>query len=464
MIDGWSLDARGGFRRDESAVSEVLGTVLLVAITVVMAAGFALLLGSFGKPTNLAHTDLDIRIDPGEDGWGTDDESVIVRHMGGESLDSSTTALIIRIGSDPEVRFSGEGLESFADFADGSFKIGESIVVGPIRIEATTKVEVLMTSGDGGSSIVGANTISPGTGTVPPVINYFYPGTVSLGHGTLTDPSSDPSFDSLKTEDGITGILEEVDIPVPSPDVREASSASGTAQSPNNALESDDAYAVLRTSGETVSVAGWGPGSATIDSVTAFIESKYVGASSGHTNDVVRFTYDDGTTSVVLDEFVPTASDSVRPAITLSPPGGLWTWQDIANISLGAEYVFQTPQEDNRDFHIDAMWIEIDVSGNVQSLEATFGFTGVGAGSHQVEAFYSSTDETFRIDVLDPTSSTWRSCATLPVQGTLTLRSGCILTAQEYNSGAPTLRLVDAESSTAQGTITLDYVRIKATS
>jgi FlaG/FlaF family flagellin (archaellin) len=89
----------------EAAVSDVVGSILLVAITTLMAVALGGLLFNLRGPTDLQHTDLQVTLDPGPDGkWqgepgDSDFEQVRIMHLGGEPLLASHVTVTLQIGN-----------------------------------------------------------------------------------------------------------------------------------------------------------------------------------------------------------------------------------------------------------------------------------------------------------------------------------------------------------------------------
>jgi flagellin-like protein len=100
------------FNSDDRAVSPVIGVILMVAITVILAAvigTFVLGLGdSLGdsQPTAQLDTDFD-----------SDANNVTISHNGGDSIE----------GDDLRVTFNGS--DSSDQFPPGQFEVGESVVI-----------------------------------------------------------------------------------------------------------------------------------------------------------------------------------------------------------------------------------------------------------------------------------------------------------------------------------------------
>lgn len=87
-------------RRDEAAVSDIIGSVLLVGMTVAMAVGLGALLFAFDGPADTQYTNLSASLDPGPDGqWNSGNEEIRVAHLGGEPLTEAGTTIQYRVGT-----------------------------------------------------------------------------------------------------------------------------------------------------------------------------------------------------------------------------------------------------------------------------------------------------------------------------------------------------------------------------
>lgn len=113
---------RPGLRCDD-AVSDVLGSVLLVAITVSMMVGLSAVVLSIDGPGDTVYADVEFQAFAGSNGWNTGDETVRLLHKGGEEVPAETMQIIIGIDGNAHV-FEGAGLDQ--GFADGALTIGET--------------------------------------------------------------------------------------------------------------------------------------------------------------------------------------------------------------------------------------------------------------------------------------------------------------------------------------------------
>lgn len=110
-------------RRDQKGVSEVLGNVLLVGITVLLTAGFATAIIAIPKPLAKLHADLSYDVVNPDGTWGNGDEEVRIHHRGGDSLEAKSTRIIVRLDQQL-VELSGSQLQGA--FSDGRLAIGET--------------------------------------------------------------------------------------------------------------------------------------------------------------------------------------------------------------------------------------------------------------------------------------------------------------------------------------------------
>ncbi len=120
------MDTRRGGRRtmgrDRAAASDIVGSILLVAITVVSMMSLAFVIYSQDGPEERTHADLSMRLKAGAGGWGTGDEEIVITHTGGEALRNEFTTIRVMIGGTLTEYLAGS---LGAGFADGKLTIGE---------------------------------------------------------------------------------------------------------------------------------------------------------------------------------------------------------------------------------------------------------------------------------------------------------------------------------------------------
>lgn len=160
-------------RRDD-AVAEVISSVLIVAMTVLMTAGLVtLLLASKPGPADPLHADFTVQAQKGADGWGTGDEHLAIKHVGGERLTLSNTILLVTIG-DETTRYEAGGsnpLDHAAESAfddsgsdpDTTWTIGETWRTPDASIPVGTKIQANVVDTSEQTEIIWAASASAGS-------------------------------------------------------------------------------------------------------------------------------------------------------------------------------------------------------------------------------------------------------------------------------------------------------------
>lgn len=110
------MDFKKLFRKDDKAVSPVIGVILMVAITVILAAAIGSSVFSKGAVESAPQANLDIKAVPGiTDGSPTDD-SIKFEHLGGEMIrfnDTSATKVMATIDGQDAFQMNASALEYF---------------------------------------------------------------------------------------------------------------------------------------------------------------------------------------------------------------------------------------------------------------------------------------------------------------------------------------------------------------
>lgn len=144
--------------RDEEAVADILGSILMVGITVIMAAAFAILLFSYKGPTPTLQTDVAVSVDPGAGGWSTGDETIRILHRGGDPLSAIQSTVTVKIGAAAQQSYTGATALG-STFADGKLTVGE-IWQKTYTIASGSAVTVkLIAVGQGSSQLLAANSL-----------------------------------------------------------------------------------------------------------------------------------------------------------------------------------------------------------------------------------------------------------------------------------------------------------------
>lgn len=146
------------FQTDAAGVSDVMGGVLMVGITVTILAGLAFLLMSIDGPQEEDRPSLSLSADGGFFGWGTGDERLIVRHHGGEPLDRDGVTVYYTIDG---LKIGLTGAQLDGDWADGELSIGESWT-HTLLIESQNDVQMEIVQNTYDSHIVSAGRVRVG--------------------------------------------------------------------------------------------------------------------------------------------------------------------------------------------------------------------------------------------------------------------------------------------------------------
>jgi len=105
-------------------VSDVVGSILLVAITVLMMVGLSVVVLSMDGPARSPQALLVPSAHPGPDNdWGTADDYLLLSHKGGEHVPREGTTIIVQVDATTS-RYEPSALDG--GFADGRLTIGET--------------------------------------------------------------------------------------------------------------------------------------------------------------------------------------------------------------------------------------------------------------------------------------------------------------------------------------------------
>lgn len=94
----------------EAAVSDTVGSVLLIGITVVMAVALGSMLFAFKGPEPIPQSNLSVTVSPGNAQWGTGDEQIRVVHNGGEKLLTDSTNIVFTVNGLVQPTVMGTGI------------------------------------------------------------------------------------------------------------------------------------------------------------------------------------------------------------------------------------------------------------------------------------------------------------------------------------------------------------------
>lgn len=135
---------------DDSAASEVVGSLIMAAMTVTLSVFFGQSLLGAIPDAGPAPSTIEFDVAAGQDGWDSGDEMVTIRHTGGASLARDDTRIKVTVGSTQHT-YEGEGLEG--PFEDAKFTIGERWRIN-LTIPASTHVDVQVLHTDPSAQVV----------------------------------------------------------------------------------------------------------------------------------------------------------------------------------------------------------------------------------------------------------------------------------------------------------------------
>lgn len=438
----------------DAGVSEVVGSILMVAITVALAgAMFSVVYGAIPGDGGPRRASLSGSLDPGDGGWGTGDESFTLTHRGGHGLPADATAIVLEVGGN-ETRFAVDGdpidhAEQTAFTADDrNLTIGERWTAPARTIDPLTDVAASVVDRTAQKTIWSAG-FEAGTRT-----SSFVQTPLAMVTGTVTDDGNARSA----TDGSASATLAEERTGTRSETANHyATSSTGTATRPADAGGGpDDAYAVLDADGETVEVTDASSHVGTITKVELALEGRHDGATDQGTVDGIRLGHDLGSTT---GRYPLTASDSQR-FLDVTGDRARWTWSDVENLTVQATCECRDNPNDAKTFRVDALWVRVTADVDRHELETdawTFDEPGPG-DRHQLEIRYrADTAEDYRLQIWD--GSAWTDASTELTRNEFHTASEPLTDAQV--DAGPRIRLLDQGASEGiQGTIELDHVRV----
>ncbi len=133
-------------RADEHAVSDAIGNILMIGITIAISGGLALTVTSMLKPDPYYGAEVGAELADQDSLWGTGNERVTVKLLWGEPLEKKWTKIYITAGGLRD-EYSDADLDQ--GFSDGKLTLGESWYVDKtIAAGQEVMVEVVAERGD----------------------------------------------------------------------------------------------------------------------------------------------------------------------------------------------------------------------------------------------------------------------------------------------------------------------------
>ena len=122
---------------DDRGVSEVIGTILILMITVTLFSGIILWVNQLPQPEQSTYADLSGSLEPKND-WN-DGAWINITHGGGESLHNWSTRIYLFIDGTPNMLYIGNGLGG-----DDTWSINEIWTYTKDSIGSDDKISVMV--------------------------------------------------------------------------------------------------------------------------------------------------------------------------------------------------------------------------------------------------------------------------------------------------------------------------------
>lgn len=438
--------------RGEPAVSSVVGTVLMLAVTMSAFAGLALVvLDRAETEVEGARADVDVEAVDGR---------ILLQHRGGDRLPLAEGRLLLTVDG---LAVTRPLTDLAAQVGDGtSWALGESLCVAgpqPPCLYAEGQVSELRLVQGERLAVAGLPGATGGA-------SYHYVGSATPTMGTVISLAAAQSA----SDAGVGATLLEAATAQPATSgtvTRSGSAQSATsATNPSNVLTGDlsgdtsDQRATLTDNGDAIEVSGFtAPSGATaITSVTIGYEGMK-SSSGGNSPDVLLSYKLSGVAGAASLTQSLTATADAQATVDVTADRA-WTVADLSTLAVRVA-VTNNP---SRDALLDHVYVTVGYTApavSTYTLSVVLDVPGVPTdGQNVLQVRYRATSDTFRIQVWDGSAYTTRGAILDATAATLWTYT---LTAAEANSGAPRLRIVDvAPDSTAQGSLLLDFVRVQS--
>jgi len=129
---------------EDRGVSPVIGVILMVAITVILAAVIGAFVLGLGDQASSTAPQASINIDSVNDG----DNEIVLRHGGGDTIEWDETRLIIeQVGEDNDVRWNQPSDDSFSS-ADRVTALTQNETGDGAELDTGTSSEIPQSDGD----------------------------------------------------------------------------------------------------------------------------------------------------------------------------------------------------------------------------------------------------------------------------------------------------------------------------
>lgn len=429
-------------------MSDVIGSILLVAVTVGMMAALASSILSIEGPIDHVRADIQVSVLRGPGDWGDGDELLRLRHLGGEELTNADT--IVRMAINGSVtEYKGAALDGA--FADG-LTIGETwFLTTTVPLLAEVDVDIINPAL---KSLVATTSLVANPGQVaPPILAETFPNAFFDNKGTTTDfPNAQDDNDG-----DLVARLQEQTNPPSTPTTRLNPSnvvANVGVTSPNGVFTSNNARVTFADNGDSITVDGFNvPASAlTITNIKIGIEAQRGGG--GGPDPIATPSYSVGgfPGPPKLGQSIGHTND--QDTVWDITSDRLWLPSHINNLELKIERT----GGGGKDLLVDHMWVEITYDEvPTTDLDVEFSWAAVPAGTlQQLQIRYQANTDEFNVLIWDGSAWVQRGSLASTSLSVLTIN----LSPAEFQGGFPKIRFVDTDATSGSGRIDVEYAKV----
>ncbi len=439
---------------DDEAVSEVVGQILLVGITITTMVGLTVLVMSIDGPLNKTHADIEYQVLAGQGGWNTGDEAIRLTHQGGEPIERSSAKFRFIIDG---VATEVQGSALLGNWTDGTLSINEQWQY-TTTLAFGAKVEVLLIN-TRETTLTSSTVTTAGASAVggQPVLTYVSAAIDNAGTTALLSNAQDPDdseAEAILTEGAVTSTTQDR--------IGVKDSFSSVSNSGDDLLTSNNVRTRFNSNGDFVMIDGFTnpAGANSVQGVLIYAEGQR--PADGGSDPILRVSYDVGGTAGATTADIGVSSigsDALYGPVNVFGDR-TWTTTDITDMRIRLERLSVNTNFAHAD--MDAFYIRVTyglIGGS--SLDVEFRFDAVPGGiSHQVELEYRRANDDFDVRVWD--GATWVKRGIVLNQGSATVWTYS-LTNDEYNGGTVRIQFVDRTPGGAStGQLLLDYARIRS--
>lgn len=462
------VEAVVGSGQAEGGVSSVVGTVLMLAVTIAVFGGLSVVvLAEIRSTESPPEADL---------AFVNDGTRAILTHRGGEPIPLEGSFLLLNVDGS-EVRLEMTDAAIASQTADGkAWRIGETLCLSGSSPSAAGRTCLFEAQTILGVAVIagGGLLADEGLRAADVVVQVTYVSGSTTTKGTVgplaaAQDGADGSAATTITE-GSTFTPAGTGGPTKFNGATTATNPTNGATSAGSVLASDDVHATMDGDGDYIEVTGIDLPSnvASITSVTLGYEGRKTGSGSNPTTSldykVGSGTYNLGAS--ITESQTGTDVDRTRPlcATQVDCTSGSFTAANLEAMTVRVFHVTDTTPNVLVD-HVFVTVAYTTVASTTYSLDVELQFAGSDDGSSEtLQLRYQTSGDTFRVQVWDDDvgpSGAFVNRGTLSSAGAFATFTYQLQTAGEFSGGTPRIRLVDlAPTGTSAGSLQLDYARV----